>query len=56
MDVTANRMVSLNGLNYGLWKDTMEDLLYVMGYHHPMFARRKPTDKDEEWVWLHKQV
>ena len=51
------RMVSLNGSNSSLWKDKMEDLLYVKGrYHHPMFVGRKPADKDEEWVLLHMQV
>ena len=56
MDVTANRMVILNGSNYGLWKDKMEDLLSMKGYHHHMFVGRKPADKDEEWVLLHMQV
>ena len=57
MNVSANRMVSLNGSNYALWKDKMEDLLYEKGYHHPMFVQGKPTDKtDEECTLLYRQV
>ncbi|RVW34029.1 hypothetical protein CK203_091975 [Vitis vinifera] len=56
MDVSANRMVSLNGSNYAMRKDKMEDLLYVKGYHHLMFAQGKLVDKtNKEWTLLHRQ-
>ena len=40
-----------------LWKDKMEDLLYVKGYHQPMFFKVKHVDKtDKEWTLLYRQV
>jgi hypothetical protein len=44
-------MVSLNGSNYNVWKGKMEDLLYVKGFHLPVFSSEKPDGKsDEEWT------
>jgi len=57
MDVNTSRMINLNGSNYAIWKGKMEDLLYVKGYHIPVFGTDKPADKtDEEWTLLHRQV
>ena len=40
-----------------LWKDKMEDLLYVKGYHQRMFVKVKHVDKtDKEWTLLYRQV
>ena len=45
MDVSANRMVSLNGSNYALWKDKIKNLLYVKDYHHLMFVKENLLTK-----------
>ncbi|RDX64005.1 hypothetical protein CR513_57488, partial [Mucuna pruriens] len=51
MEVNTNRMVSLNGTNYHLWKGKMKDLLFVKKMHLPVFAAQKPESiSDEEWV------
>lgn len=50
-------MISLNGENYHIWRNRMEDLLFVREMHLPVFATTKPDDKtDEEWAFEHKQV
>ena len=50
-------MVSLNGSNYNVWKEKMEDLFYVKGFHLSVFSNEKPDgNSDEEWTLLHKQV
>lgn len=57
METNTSRMVNLTGSNYHIWKGKMEDLLYVKGYHLPVFATEKPEDKmDVEWNLLHRQV
>ena len=57
MEVNSSRMINLNGSNYAVWKSKMEDVLYVKGYHLPVFASEKPVDKtDEEWNLIHRQV
>lgn len=57
MEVNTSRMISLNGSNYNVWKRKMEDLLYVKGFHVPVFSTEKPERKsDEEWNLLHRQV
>ncbi|RDX67309.1 hypothetical protein CR513_53835, partial [Mucuna pruriens] len=38
MEGNTNRMVSLNGNNYHLWKGKMKDLLFVKKMHLPVFA------------------
>lgn len=51
------RMISLNGANYHLWKGKIEDLLYVKGFHVPVFQEAKPDEKtDDEWKLLNRQV
>lgn len=50
-------MVSLNGSNYNVWKENMEDLIYVKGFQFPNFSSEKLDGKsDEEWTLLHTQV
>lgn len=57
MEVNTARMVNLNGSNYQIWRGKMEDLLYVKGFHLPVFSTEKPEGKsDEEWTLLHRQV
>ncbi|WJX48823.1 hypothetical protein P8452_35337 [Trifolium repens] len=57
MKTNTTRMISLNGSNYNVWKGKMEDLLYVKGFHLPVFSNEKPEGKsDEEWTLLHRQV
>ncbi|RDY00402.1 hypothetical protein CR513_16423, partial [Mucuna pruriens] len=36
IEVNTNRMVSLNGTNYHLWKGKMKDLLFVKKMHLPV--------------------
>lgn len=51
-------MITLNGsINYELWKSRMKDLLYVKGFHQPVFRSQKPKGKTiKEWNLLHRQV
>ncbi|GJY00149.1 putative ubiquitinyl hydrolase 1 [Tanacetum coccineum] len=57
METNTSRMIYLNGLNYKLWRTKMEDLLYVKGFHQPIFCSEKPKGKtNEEWKLLHRQV
>ncbi|RDX84565.1 hypothetical protein CR513_34368, partial [Mucuna pruriens] len=57
MEVNTNRMVSLNGTNYHLWKGKMKDLLFVKKMHLPIFAAQKPESmSDEEWDFEHQHV
>lgn len=56
-NVNTNRMVSLNGTNYHIWKRKMKDLLLVKNWHLPVFSTEKPADKtDEQWSFKHEQV
>lgn len=55
--INTNRMVSLNGTNYHLWKRKMKDLLYVKSWHLPVFSIERPEGKtDEQWKFDHEQV
>jgi len=55
MEANTIHMLSLNGLNYALWKHKMEDLLYVKKYHETVFAAVKPKEKtNDEWTLLHR--
>jgi len=57
MEVNTNRVVSLNGTNYHLWKGKMKDLLFVKKMHLPVFATQKSESmSDEEWDFEHQQV
>ena len=40
--------VSLNGMNYHIWRNKMKDLLFVMKLHLPIFATIKPEIKKDE--------
>ncbi|RDX78655.1 hypothetical protein CR513_41040, partial [Mucuna pruriens] len=42
MEDNTNRMVSLNGTNYHLWKRKMKDLLFVKKMHLPVFLAERP--------------
>ena len=48
MEVNTARMVNLNGSNYQIWRGKMEDLLYVKGFHLPVFSTEKPEGKSDE--------
>ncbi|RDX92481.1 hypothetical protein CR513_25386, partial [Mucuna pruriens] len=53
----TNRMTSLNGTKYPLWKGKMKDLLFVKKMHLPIFAVQKPESmSNEEWDFEHQQV
>ncbi|RDX99128.1 hypothetical protein CR513_17864, partial [Mucuna pruriens] len=53
----TNRMVSLNDINYHLWKGKIKDLLFVKKMHLPVFAAQKPESmSNEEWDFEHQQV
>ena len=55
--INLTRMITLNGSNYHIWKDKMEDLLYVKDYHQPVFLAEKPEIiTDENWALLHRKV
>ncbi|RDX69692.1 hypothetical protein CR513_51161, partial [Mucuna pruriens] len=41
MKGNTNRMMSLNGINYHLWKAKMKDLLFVKKMHLSVFATQK---------------
>ena len=57
MEANTSRMVTLNGVNYAIWKGEMEDLLYVKNFYKPVFTTVKPDNiTDEEWSLLHRQV
>lgn len=57
MEANTNRMISLNGTNYHLWKGKMKDLLFVKSLHLPVFATQKPDSMSEEdWNLEHQQV
>ena len=57
MEVNTSRMVTLNGVNYAIWKGKMEDLLYVKNIYKLVFTTVKSDTKiDEEWNLLHRQV
>ena len=57
MEANTSRMVTLNGVNYAIWKGKMKDLLYVKIFYKPVFTTVKPDNKiDEEWNLLHRQV
>ncbi|GJS04087.1 putative RNA-directed DNA polymerase [Tanacetum coccineum] len=56
MEANTSRMVNLNGSIYHVWKEEMEDLLYVKDYYLPVFSIEKPENKtDAEWTILHRQ-
>ena len=48
MKVNTSKMINLNGSNYHIWRDKMEDLLYVKDYYLPVFSTEKPENKTEE--------
>ena len=57
MDANTSRMITLNVVNYVIWKGKMEDLLYVKNFYKPVFTTVKPDNiTDEEWNLLHRQV
>ena len=57
MKINTNKMITINGSNYHIWKGKMEDLLYVKDYHLPVFAIEKLDNKsDAKLTLLHRQV
>ena len=48
MEANTSRMVTLNGVNYAIWKGKMEDLLYVKKIYKPMSTTVKPDNKTDE--------
>ncbi|RDX73046.1 hypothetical protein CR513_47390, partial [Mucuna pruriens] len=56
MEGNTNRMESLNGTNYHLWKGKTKDLLFVKKMHLPIFAVQKSKSMfDKEWDIEHQQ-
>lgn len=47
METNTSRMVNLNSSNYHVWKDKMEDVLYIKSYYLPVFEATKPADKTD---------
>lgn len=41
-------MVTLNGVNYVIWKGKMEDLFYVKNFYKSVFITVKPDNKTYE--------
>ena len=57
IEPNKSRMITLNGVNYVIWKGKMKDLLYVKNFYKPVFTNVKPDNiTDEEWSLLHRQV
>ena len=57
MEANTSRMVTLNGVNYAIWKGKIEDLIYVNNFYEPVFTTVKSDNKAyEEWNMLHRQV
>ena len=48
MESNTSRMITLNSPNYNIWKEKIEDLLYVKYFHQPVFATEKSSDKTDE--------
>ena len=48
MEANTTRMVTLNGVNYAIWKGKMEDLLYVKNFYQPVFTTVNPYNKTDE--------
>ena len=45
MEVNTSRMVTLNGVNYVIWKGKMEDILSVKNFYKPVFTTVKSYNK-----------
>ena len=57
MEANTSRMITLNGVNYAIWKGEKKDLLYVKNFYKPVFTSVKPNNKtNEEWNLFHRQV
>ena len=55
--INPSKMISLNVMNYHIWKGKMKDLLFVRSLHQPVFASKKPQSKnDEDWAFEYEQV
>ena len=54
MEANTSRMVSLNGVNYAIWKGKMEGIFYVKNFYKPVFSTMPDNKKDEEWNLLHR--
>ena len=48
MEANTTRMVTLNGVNYAIWKGKIEDLLYVKELYKQVFTTVKPDNKIDE--------
>ena len=48
MEVNTSRMITLNVVNYAIWKGKMEDPLYVKNFYKPVFTTLKPDNKIDE--------
>ena len=48
MEANTSRMVTLNGVNYAIWKVKMEDQLFVKNFHKPVFTIVNPDNKTDE--------
>ena len=55
MDSEIGKMVYLAGSdNYHLWKDRIEDVLYMKRMHAPVFGSKPKDMTDEDWVTEHR--
>ena len=48
MEANRSRMVNLNGVNCAIWKEKMEDLLYVKNFYKPVFTTVKHDNKTDK--------
>ena len=48
MEANTSRMVTLNGVNYIIWKGKMDDLLYVKNFYKSVFTIVKPDNMTDE--------
>lgn len=56
MKVNTSRMITLNDVNYAIWKGK-EDLLYVKFFYQSIITTIKPDNTtDKDWNLLHKKV
>ena len=48
MEANTSRMVTLNGVNYAIWKGKMEDLLYDKNFYKLVFTTVKHDNMTDE--------
>ena len=48
MEDNTSGMVTLNGVNYAIWKGEKKDLLYVKKFYKPVFTTANRESKTDE--------